>query len=96
MTPYWKSYSSNHGLIRLIESWKKSLHRKTFAGAALMGFLKAFDSLPQDLLIPKTHAYSSSKISVVFLQGKCKMKYCYPQNIKQEVINSEIDNKPSF
>ena len=36
------------------------------------------------------------KSSLYFCKENDKMKYCYPQNIKQEVINSEIDNKPSF
>ena len=46
----WKSYSSNHDLIRLIESWKKFLDQKQFVGAVLMDISKAFDSIPHDFI----------------------------------------------
>ena len=67
ISAYGKSYSSNQVLVRLIESWKKSLDQKTFVGAVLMDLLKAFDSIPHDLLIAKMHAYGFSKNSLVFL-----------------------------
>ena len=46
----WKSCSSNHDLIRLIESWKKFLDQKQFVGAVLMDISKAFDSIPHDFI----------------------------------------------
>ena len=46
----WKSYSSNHNLIRLTESWKKFLDQKQFVGAVLMDISKAFDSIPHDFI----------------------------------------------
>ena len=78
ISAYRKSYSSDHVLIRLIESWKKSLDQKKFVGAVLMDLSKAFDSIPHDLLIAKMHAYSFSKNSLVFF-------YSYLKRRKQSV-----------
>ena len=66
ISAYRKSYSSNHVLIRLIESWKKSLDQKKFVTAVLMDLSKAFDSIPHDLLIAKMHAHGFSKNSLRF------------------------------
>ena len=56
VSAYRKSYSSNHVLLRLIESWKKSLDNKNFVGTVLMDLSKAFDCIPHDLLVAKLHA----------------------------------------
>ena len=53
ISAYRKSYSSNHVLKRLIESWKKSLDQKKFVGAVLMDLSKTFDSIPHDLLLQR-------------------------------------------
>ena len=76
ISAYRKSYSSSHVLIRLIESWKKSLDEKKFVGAVLMDLSKAFDSIPHDLLIAKMYAYGFS-IDAVF--------YSYLKRRKQNV-----------
>ena len=78
ISAYRKSYSSNHVLIRLIESWKKSLDHKKFVGAVPMDLLKAFDSILHDLLIAKMHTYGFSKNSLVFF-------YSYLKRRKQNV-----------
>ena len=49
-----------------------------FVGAVLMDLSKAFDSIPDDLLIAKMHAYSFSKNSLVFF-------YSYLKRRKQNV-----------
>ena len=52
-----KGYSTNHVLIRLIESWRTTLDKNLFAGAVLMDLSKTFDCISHDLLIAKLHAY---------------------------------------
>ena len=78
ISAYRKSYSSNHVLIKLIESWKKPLDQKKFVGVVLMDLSKAFDSIPHDLPIAKMHAYGLSKNSLVFF-------YSYLKRRKQNV-----------
>ena len=56
---YRKDFNSQHALISLIERWRKSLDNKGFGGALLMDLFKAFDTLNNDLLIAKLHAYGS-------------------------------------
>ena len=53
ISAYRKSCSSNYVLIRLIESWKKSLDQKKFVDIVLMDLSKAFDSIPHDLIIQR-------------------------------------------
>ena len=79
ISAYRKSYSSNHVLIRLTESWKKSIDQKKFVSAVLMDLSKAFDSIPHDLLIAKMHAYGFSKNSLVFFYSYLKRR---KQNVK--------------
>ena len=43
ISAYRTSYTTTHVLIRLIESWKKSLDEKKFVGSVLMDSSKAFD-----------------------------------------------------
>lgn len=78
ISAYRKNYSSNHVLIRLIESWKQSLDNKNFVGAVLMDLSKAFDCIPHDLLIAKMYAYGFSIDSL-------KIFYSYLKDRKQNV-----------
>ena len=54
---YRQTYSSNHILIRLIESWKQSLNKNKLVEAVLMDLSKAFDCVLHELLIAKMHGY---------------------------------------
>ena len=76
ISTYGKSYSSNHVLITLIENWKQSLDNQKLVGAVLMDLSKAFDCIPQDLLIAKGHAYGFSNDSL-------KILLSYLKSIKQ-------------
>ena len=71
---YRKSYSTNHVLVRLIENWKKPLGEKKYASAVLMNLLKAFASIPHDLLIAKMYAYRFSINSVTFFYSYLKRR----------------------
>ena len=71
---YRKSYSTNHVLVRLIENWKKPLGEKKYASAVLMNLLKAFASIPHDLLIAKMYVYRFSINSVTFFYSYLKRR----------------------
>ena len=50
ISPYRKSYSSNHVILRLTENWKKYLDKNKIFGTVLMHLWKDFDGMPHDLL----------------------------------------------
>ena len=78
-----KGYSTNHVLLRLIETWKAALDSNLFRGAVFMNLLKAFDSTPHNLLIAKLQAYGFSFETLTFLNS-------YLRNHKQYLTINNI------
>ena len=54
---YRKQYSCQHVLLRMIETWRKCLDENKIVGATLTDLSKAFNCLPDDLLVAKHEAY---------------------------------------
>ena len=69
ISTYRKGYSTNHVLSRLIENWKAALDSNLFTGTVLIDLSKAFDCIPQDLLIAKLHAYGFNFETLTFLNS---------------------------
>ena len=67
MAVYRANYSTNHVLIRLIENWKKALDKKFLVGIVSIDLLRAFNCIPDDLLIAKLHAYGFFQKTVTFI-----------------------------
>ena len=61
---YRQGYSTQHALIKLIESWRQSLDSRSYSRAVLMDLSKAFDTINHELIIAKLHAYSFRKESL--------------------------------
>ena len=57
---YRKEFSTQYGLLSLIERWRLCLGKQGFAWALLMDLSKTFDTMNYELLIAKLHAYGFS------------------------------------
>ena len=59
---------SNH-FIKIIEDWNKALDQNNFVAAILMDLSKAFDCLPNDLLLLKLKSYGVAPSSLNLLES---------------------------
>ena len=60
---YRRSYSCEHVLLELVETWKLALDSKKYVGAIMMDLSKAFDCLPHPLTLAKLYNYGMTKDS---------------------------------
>ena len=75
LTAYRKNFSSQHMLLRLIESWKKQLDSSMVVGAVLMDLSKAFDCIPHDLLVAKFYAYGFDISALCLIHSYLKNRF---------------------
>ncbi len=76
-----RGQSAQHGLIRLIETIRKTLDKRGIAGMILMDLSKPFDCKPHDLLITKLKAYCFDMqvlrlIANYFSDRHSRVKFC--------------------
>ena len=78
ISAYRKSYSTHHVITSLIEDWREKLDQNFLVGAALTDLSKAFDCIPQHLLIAKLAAYGFDLNTLALI-------FTYVKNRKQSV-----------
>ena len=78
LSGFREGYSTQHALLRLVETCKKCLDSDGVIGMVLTDLSKAYDCLPYDLLVAKLHACGFSLSSL-------KMIYSYLTSRKQRV-----------
>ena len=69
-----KAHSTQHALLRLIQSWEKELDESAFVGTIPMNLSKAYDCLPHDLMVAKLEAYGITKESLQLISDY--LSYC--------------------
>ena len=57
LTGFRKNHSTQHALLKMIETWKESLNKGNEVGVLFMDLSKAFDTLDHNLLISKRNKY---------------------------------------
>ena len=62
-----EGYSTQHALLRLLETCKEFLDKEGYVGAVLMDLSKAFDCLDHDLLLAKLDAYGFSRNALLLI-----------------------------
>ena len=67
-----KGHSTEQCLIKMLETWRKAIDDKKYAGAILTDLSKAFDCLNHNLLIAKLHAYGFDDSSLNFNRSYLK------------------------
>ena len=66
---YRPNFSCETSLSRLTEDWRKSCDSKETVAVVSMDLSKAFDSIPQALLLAKLKAYGLGETSIVLLRS---------------------------
>ena len=73
-----KAHSTQHALFKVLQSWQKSLGSGGFAGTILMDLSKAYDCIPHELLIAKSHCngvnITSLKLLLDYLTNRKQRK----------------------
>ena len=90
LSPYLFGFRRGHSteqcLLIMLETWKRALDRKQYAGAILTDLSKAFDCLNHNLLVAKLAAYGFDHSSLKFI-------YSYLKERKQRTkINSSFSS----
>ena len=57
LAAYRESYSTQHGLVRLLEEWRENLQNNYLVEGVLIDLSKDFDCILHDLLISELPAY---------------------------------------
>ena len=78
LSAFRKKYGCHHVLTRLVEDCKKALDKHMHVGLLLLDLSKAFDCLPNKLLLCKLHAYGVSR-------DACDLLFSYLTNRTQRV-----------
>ena len=75
LSGFRKQHSCHNGLLRYVENCKKHLDKNMFYGTLLTDLSKAFDCLPQKLLITKLKAYGVCDNACMLISSYFQERY---------------------
>ena len=72
LSAYCKGYSCQHVILNLTEYWWRALDDNKCIGTIAMDLFRAFDCMPDGLLVAKLHAYGVSLKACIFISDYLK------------------------
>ena len=84
-----KAHSTQHALLKLLQSWQEELDKKGMVAIILMDLSKTYDCIPHDLLIAKLNAYGIDSVGFLLISDYLS---CRKQRTK---IGSSYSKKSS-
>ena len=75
LTGFRKNHSTQHALLRTIETWKTHLNKGDKIGAIFMDLSKAFDTIDHNMLLAKLSAYGFCARSLKFIRSYLTNRY---------------------
>ena len=84
-----KNYNTQHVVVRLLEEWRENLDKNYVVGGVLMDLSKAFDCIPNNLLLAKLAAYGVDENLLSYI---CSYLLNRKQCVRINNINSDFLN----
>ena len=67
LSGFRKARSTQHALLKLLQSWQKELDEQGMVATVLMDLSKAYDCIPHDPLIAKLNAYGIDSVGLLLI-----------------------------
>ena len=70
-----KGHPTQHALLNLLKSWQKCFDKSGVVGTVLMNLSKAYDFLPNDLILAKILTYGFDESAIILIANYLSTRY---------------------
>ena len=75
ITGFRKNHNTQHGSLKMIETWRSKLNRENKIGALIMDLSKGFDTINHNLFLSKLKASGFNENTVLFIRSYLTNRY---------------------